>query len=52
MLLAIYAGSGMTALAYEVLWTRMLSLMFGVQFLAWYLLSPLLWPVLGWGVCC
>jgi len=31
MLLAIYAGSGMTALAYEVLWTRMLSLMFGVS---------------------
>lgn len=31
MLLMLYAASGVTALAYEVLWTRMLSLMFGVS---------------------
>ena len=30
-LLAIYAFSGLSALAYEVLWTRMLSLIFGVS---------------------
>ncbi len=30
-LLLIYGGTGMTALAYEVLWTRMLSLMFGIS---------------------
>jgi len=31
MLLLLYAASGITALAYEVLWTRMLSLMFGIS---------------------
>jgi len=31
MLIFIYALSGMAALAYEVLWTRMLSLLFGVS---------------------
>jgi len=31
MLLVLYAASGVTALAYEVLWTRMLSLMFGIS---------------------
>ncbi len=32
-LLAAYAGAGVTALAYEILWTRMLSLVFGVSIL-------------------
>jgi len=31
LLLLVYGGTGITALAYEVLWTRMLSLMFGVS---------------------
>lgn len=31
MLLLLYAGSGLTALAYEVLWSRMLALQFGVS---------------------
>lgn len=31
LLLVIYGGTGMTALAYEILWTRMLSLMFGIS---------------------
>jgi len=31
LLLFLYAGTGLTALAYEVLWTRMLSLMFGIS---------------------
>ncbi|MDX8391049.1 MAG: fused MFS/spermidine synthase, partial [Mariprofundaceae bacterium] len=31
LLLLIYGGTGITALAYEVLWTRMLSLMFGIS---------------------
>ncbi|RMH62707.1 MAG: spermine synthase [Zetaproteobacteria bacterium] len=31
LLLLILAGTGVTALAYEVLWTRMLSLLFGVS---------------------
>ncbi|WP_018294105.1 fused MFS/spermidine synthase [Mariprofundus ferrooxydans] len=31
VLLCLYGATGMTALAYEVLWTRMLSLMFGVS---------------------
>ncbi len=31
LLLLIYGGTGVTALAYEVLWTRMLSLMFGIS---------------------
>jgi len=31
MLLFLYALSGVTALAYEVLWTRMLSLLFGIS---------------------
>jgi len=30
-LLALYGATGVTALAYEVLWTRMLSLMFGIS---------------------
>ncbi|MDX8407677.1 MAG: spermine synthase, partial [Mariprofundaceae bacterium] len=31
LLLVVYGGTGITALAYEVLWTRMLSLMFGIS---------------------
>ncbi|HKI61088.1 MAG TPA: fused MFS/spermidine synthase [Mariprofundaceae bacterium] len=31
ILLLVYGGTGVTALAYEVLWTRMLSLMFGIS---------------------
>ena len=31
ILLAIYGASGLTALAYEVLWVRMLALQFGVS---------------------
>jgi len=31
LLLLVYGGTGITALAYEVLWTRMLSLMFGIS---------------------
>ncbi len=31
LLLIVYGGTGITALAYEVLWTRMLSLMFGIS---------------------
>ncbi|MDQ6986749.1 MAG: fused MFS/spermidine synthase [Mariprofundaceae bacterium] len=31
LLLLIYGGTGISALAYEVLWTRMLSLMFGIS---------------------
>ncbi len=30
-LLALYGATGVTALAYEVLWTRMISLMFGIS---------------------
>jgi len=33
VLLLLYALSGVTALAYEVLWTRMLSLLFGISIL-------------------
>lgn len=33
ILLLLYALSGVTALAYEVLWTRMLSLLFGISIL-------------------
>lgn len=31
LLLLIYGGTGITALAYEILWTRMLSLLFGIS---------------------
>lgn len=31
LLLLLYGGTGMTALGYEVLWTRMMSLMFGIS---------------------
>lgn len=31
LLLMLYSATGITALAYEVLWTRMLSLMFGIS---------------------
>ncbi len=31
LLVAVYAGTGMTALAYEILWMRMLSLMYGIS---------------------
>jgi len=31
LLLLVYGGTGITALAYEILWTRMLSLLFGIS---------------------
>jgi len=31
LLLLVYGGTGVTALAYEILWTRMLSLFFGIS---------------------
>ena len=49
LLLALYGLTGLTSVAYEVLWARMLSLQFGVSVFAVVLTVAAFMAGLGWG---